>query len=78
MSSRFTVKVNNPREEAAFVYDNKLLTLKQGISARARALYRRIWRFLVALRSAAGPGKTGTCRISTSPRPVDFSAWGAQ
>ncbi len=28
-----TVKVNNPREEVSFVYDNKLLTLKQGISA---------------------------------------------
>ncbi|KAI3490682.1 hypothetical protein L1887_44844 [Cichorium endivia] len=28
-----TVKLNNPRQEASFVYDNKLLTLKQGISA---------------------------------------------
>lgn len=28
-----TVKVNNPREEVSFVYDNKLLALKQGISA---------------------------------------------
>ncbi|ECG8588885.1 C-type lysozyme inhibitor [Salmonella enterica subsp. salamae] len=28
-----TVNVNNPREEVSFVYDNKLLTLKQGISA---------------------------------------------
>ncbi|MDU5502290.1 MAG: C-type lysozyme inhibitor [Enterobacter sp.] len=27
-----TVKLNNPRQEASFVYDNKLLTLKQGIS----------------------------------------------
>ena len=28
-----TVKLNNPRQEASFVYDNKLLTLKQGISS---------------------------------------------
>ena len=28
-----TVKLNNPRQEASFVYDNKLLTLKQGMSA---------------------------------------------
>lgn len=28
-----TVNVNNPREEVSFVYDNKLLTLKQGLSA---------------------------------------------
>ncbi|ANG92627.1 lysozyme inhibitor [Lelliottia amnigena] len=28
-----TVKLNNPRQEASFVFDNKLLTLKQGMSA---------------------------------------------
>jgi membrane-bound inhibitor of C-type lysozyme len=28
-----TVKLNNPRQEASFVYDNKLLNLKQGMSA---------------------------------------------
>ena len=28
-----TVKLNNTRQEASFVYDNKLLTLKQGMSA---------------------------------------------
>ncbi|WP_154817189.1 C-type lysozyme inhibitor [Enterobacter hormaechei] len=28
-----TVKLNNPHQEASFVYDNKLLTLKQGMSA---------------------------------------------
>lgn len=28
-----TVKLNNPRQEASFVYGNKLLTLKQGMSA---------------------------------------------
>lgn len=28
-----TVKLNNPRQEVSFVYDNKLLNLKQGISA---------------------------------------------
>ena len=28
-----TVKLNNPRQEASFVFDNKLLTLKQGRSA---------------------------------------------
>ncbi|MFK3709553.1 MULTISPECIES: C-type lysozyme inhibitor [Leclercia] len=28
-----TVKLNNPRQEVSFVYDNKLLTLKQGMSA---------------------------------------------
>ena len=28
-----TVKLNNPRQEASFVYDNKLITLQQGISA---------------------------------------------
>ena len=28
-----TVKLKNPRQEASFVYDNKLLTLKQGMSA---------------------------------------------
>ncbi|EET9565654.1 C-type lysozyme inhibitor [Escherichia coli] len=28
-----TVKLNNPRQEVSFVYDNQLLHLKQGISA---------------------------------------------
>ncbi|WP_105284263.1 C-type lysozyme inhibitor [Escherichia fergusonii] len=28
-----TVKLNNPRQVVSFVYDNKLLNLKQGISA---------------------------------------------
>ena len=28
-----TVKVNNTRQDVSFVYDNKLLTLKQGVSA---------------------------------------------
>ncbi|HDR2753988.1 MULTISPECIES: C-type lysozyme inhibitor [Enterobacter] len=28
-----TVKINNPRQEASFVFDNKLLNLKQGMSA---------------------------------------------
>ncbi|MCG5042536.1 C-type lysozyme inhibitor [Enterobacteriaceae bacterium 155047] len=28
-----TVKLNNPRQEASFVFDNKLLTLKEGMSA---------------------------------------------
>jgi membrane-bound inhibitor of C-type lysozyme len=28
-----TVKLNNPRQEVSFVYDNKLLNLKQGMSA---------------------------------------------
>ncbi len=28
-----TVNLNNPRQEVSFVYDNKLLNLKQGISA---------------------------------------------
>lgn len=41
-----TVKVNNPRQEASFVYDNKLLTLKQGMSASG-ALYGRYLRVLV-------------------------------
>ena len=33
-----TVKLNNPRQEASFVYNNKLLTLKQGISLHRRYL----------------------------------------
>ena len=34
-----TVKLNNPRQEVSFVYDNQLLHLKQGISASgARSL----------------------------------------
>lgn len=28
-----TVKLNNPRQEASFIYDNKMLNLKQGMSA---------------------------------------------
>lgn len=32
-----TVKLNNPRQEASFVYDNKLLTLKRGSPPPARA-----------------------------------------
>nr|WP_318381869.1 C-type lysozyme inhibitor [uncultured Enterobacter sp.] len=28
-----TVKLNNPRQQASFVYDDKLLTLTQGLSA---------------------------------------------
>ena len=28
-----TVKLNNPRQQVSFVYDNQLLHLKQGISA---------------------------------------------
>jgi membrane-bound inhibitor of C-type lysozyme len=28
-----TVKLNNPRQEASFIYDNKVLNLKQGMSA---------------------------------------------
>ncbi|VFS43714.1 Membrane-bound lysozyme inhibitor of c-type lysozyme [Enterobacter cancerogenus] len=36
-----TVKLNNPRQEASFIYDNKLLTLKQGMSGLWRSLYRR-------------------------------------
>ncbi len=49
-----TVKVNNPREEVSFVYDNKLLTLKQGNLGLGRALYRRDLCFLVARRERHG------------------------
>ncbi|MCW0135967.1 C-type lysozyme inhibitor [Escherichia coli] len=33
MKKPLTVKLNNPRQEVSFVYDNQLLHLKQGISA---------------------------------------------
>ena len=42
-----TVKLNNPRQEASFVYDNKLLTLKQGISASGARYSDGIYVFLV-------------------------------
>nr|VUD22621.1 lysozyme inhibitor [Salmonella sp. NCTC 7297] len=43
-----TVNVNNPREEVSFVYDNKLLTLKQGISASGARYTDGIYVFWVA------------------------------
>jgi hypothetical protein len=33
-----TVKLNNPRQEASFVYDNKLLNLKQGCRPPAHVI----------------------------------------
>ena len=36
-----TVKLNNPRQEVSFVYDNQLLHLKQGISASGARYNRR-------------------------------------
>ena len=35
-----TVKLNNPRQEVSFVYDNQLLHLKQGISALIRTSFK--------------------------------------
>ncbi len=46
-----TVKLNNPRQEVSFVYDNQLLHLKQGISASG-ALHRRNLCFLVERRGS--------------------------
>ncbi len=59
-----TVKVNNPREEVSFVYDNKLLTLKE--PPRARVMYRRDLSFLVARRAPRSINETELCLITVS------------
>ena len=46
-----TVKLNNPRQEVSFVYDNQLLHLKQGISVWC-TLHRRDLCFLVERRGS--------------------------
>lgn len=74
-----TVKVNNPREEVSFVYDNKLLTLKQGISARARVIPTG---FMFSGRKARAPrsiNETELCLITVSYkiRSVEIFSMGA-
>ena len=62
-----TVKLNNPRQEVSFVYDNQLLHLKQGISASGARYTDGIYVFFtdcqwVTLLCAA-PGKISTLWI---------------